>query len=69
MNLTSSKDHTVKYLYRFYSLGVRPIGAAGLPSCVGHHLHNLEVGSFVQGHMDFRCYLYGITHITELIHD
>lgn len=69
INLKSDKDHAVKYIYRFYSLGTKPIGAEGLPICGGHNLSNLEVGTFIKGHMDFRCYLYGIAHITELIHD
>lgn len=41
INLKSDKDHAVKYLYRFYSLGVSSIGAEGLPVCPGHELRDL----------------------------
>ena len=69
INFQSSKDYAVRYVYRAYTLGNRPIGSGGVIKVPGHEIDNWEVGELVDGHMDFRSNLYGLCLLTGIKHD
>ena len=69
INFQSTKDYAVRYMFRACTLGGKPIGWGGMKKVEGHELDNVEVGDLVEGHMQYRRHMFGLTSLAGLNHD
>lgn len=69
INLWSSKDYAIRFIYRLCRFGLMPIGASNIRPISGHEIFNIDSSKFIGSHMEFRGNLYGIGLLAGLVHD
>ena len=68
-NFQCNRDNAVRYMFRACTLGGKPIGWGGVRKVEGHDVENIEVESLVEGHMNYRKHLFGLTLLAGLNHE